>query len=102
MPAKFSQILKATNGKNKYTMILYDVARKKISTTHFGAVGYEDFISSGGDIQRKMSYLARHKNNENWDNPATSGACARWILWNKTTLSASYKDYRSRFGLELY
>ena len=36
---------------------------------------------------------------EEWDNPMTAGALARWILWNKETLHSSIQDYTRRFNL---
>lgn len=97
----YTQLLKATNGKNKYTMIFYDHFRKKIKTVNFGAKGYEDFTTHG-NIQRKMSYISRHQSREDFNNPMTSGALSRWILWNQKSISASYKDFRSKFKYELY
>ena len=41
----------------------------------------------------------RHAPREDWDNPITAGALARWILWNKETLPSSIKDYTRRFNL---
>lgn len=96
----YTQLLKATNGKNKYTMIFYDHFRKKIKTINFGAKGYEDFTTHG-DIQRKMSYISRHSN-EDWTEPMKAGTLSKYLLWNKTSLSASYKDFRSKFGFELF
>jgi hypothetical protein len=97
----YTQLLKATNGKNKYTMIFYDHMRKKVKTVHFGAKGYESYPDHQ-DMNRQQSYIARHKNNENWNDPMTSGSLSRWILWHKPTLSGAYKAYRQRFGFELY
>jgi hypothetical protein len=97
----YSQLLKATNGKNKYTMIFYDHLRKKVKTIHFGAVGYEDYTSHQ-DLQRKMNYISRHESREDWGNPMTAGTLSKYILWNKPSLSASYKDFRNRFKFELY
>ena len=97
----YTQLLKGT-GTHKYKMVFYDTAKKKLKCVSFGAVGYDDFTTHQ-DLVRKQSYIARHKNNgENWNDPMTSGACARWILWEKTTLSASYKAFRQRFSYELY
>ena len=96
----YTQLLKATNGKNKYTMIFYDHLRKRVKTINFGAVGYEDYTTHK-DLQRKMNYLSRHSN-EDWSNPQSAGALSRWILWNKTSISTSYKDFRSKFKYELY
>lgn len=101
MPAKYTQLIKATNGKHKYTMIFYDNARMKIKTTHFGAKGYEDFTITN-NLQQKMNYLSRHESNEKWNSPMTSGALSRWILWNLTSVSASYKNYRNKFNYELF
>jgi hypothetical protein len=97
----YTQLLKATNGKNKYTMIFYDHLRKKVKTIHFGAKGYEDYTSHQ-DLQRKMSYIARHEAREDWSNPQTAGTLSKFLLWNRTTLSASYKDFRNKFKYELY
>lgn len=96
----YTQLLKGTNGK-KYKMIFYDTMRKKLKTVQFGAVGYEDFTTHG-DLQRKQNYISRHKSSEDWGNPTTAGALSYFLLWNKTTLSASYKDFRQRFDYQLY
>jgi hypothetical protein len=96
----YTQLLKGTGGK-KFKMVFYDTARKKIKSVSFGSVGYEDFTTHG-DLQRKQNYIQRHSAREDFSDPYTSGACARWILWNKTTLSASYKDFRNKFKYELF
>jgi hypothetical protein len=100
MSAKFVQLLKGTGGK-KFKAVFFDAMRKKIKSVQFGQVGYEDFTTHG-DIQRKMSYIARHEAREDWSNPMTAGTLSKFLLWNKTSLSASYKDFRSKFGYEMY
>jgi hypothetical protein len=80
-------------------MATFETDSGRTKTTHFGANGMTDFIKSGGDTERKERYLARHKANENWNDPTSAGALARYILWNKPTLSASIKDFKSHFGL---
>jgi hypothetical protein len=97
----FVQLIKATNGKNKYTMIFYDHLRKKVKTINFGAVGYDDYTTHK-DLQRKMNYIQRHEAREDWSNPMTAGTLSKFLLWNKPSLSASYKDFRNRFKFELY
>ncbi len=81
--------------------IFYDEAKKKVRTTHFGASGYEDYTGHQ-DLQRKMNYLARHKDKEDWNDYMTDGALSRWILWGKSSLSANIQDYMSRFKLKEY
>ena len=73
-------------------MAVFDDGKK----VHFGASGYEDYTTHG-DEERKKSYLARHRKNENWNDPRTAGSLSRWILWNKRTLTESIKDYKKRF-----
>ena len=84
-------IKKSTKSSAKY-MAVFDDGKK----VHFGASGYEDYTTHG-DEERKKSYLARHRKNENWNDPRTAGSLSRWILWNKRTLTESIKDYKKRF-----
>lgn len=96
----YTQLLRGTGGK-KFKMVFYDHARKKIKSVSFGAVGYNDYTITN-DLQAKMNYISRHQSREDWNDPMTAGSLSRWILWNKTTLSASYKDFRNKFKYELY
>jgi hypothetical protein len=67
----------------------------------FGALGYDDFITSGGDTRKKRNYLARHRKREDWNDPKTPGALSRWILWNKPTLDESIEHYVKKFRMHL-
>ena len=68
-------------------------------TIHFGATGYEDFTTSK-DEKRKASYLARHKTSEDWvlSGIDSAGFWARWLLWNKPSITASIRDINQRFS----
>ena len=74
------------------------MARVGDKTVHFGATGYQDFTTSK-DEKRKASYLARHRANEDWTMGGvdTAGFWARWLLWNKATITASIRDINQRF-----
>ena len=65
---------------------------------HFGSKGSETFIDSQDKVKR-ANYLARHRANEDWDNPTTAGALSRWLLWNLPTLSASIAFFKKKFKL---
>jgi hypothetical protein len=91
---KLVSITKSNAKGKKWKAVFEDPKR----TTHFGATGYEDYTQHGDD-DRKNSYLARHKKNENWQNPTTAGSLSRWLLWNKKTFSDSLKDFKLRFNL---
>lgn len=83
----------------KMKAVFTDTKTNKKKTIHFGAKGMSDFTIHK-DPKRKERYLKRHKVNENWNKPDTAGALSRWILWNKPTLSASIKDFKTRFKLK--
>jgi len=66
--------------------------------THFGQKGAGDFTKSG-DEEKKANYIARHRVNENWNDPKSAGALSRFILWNKPTIAGSVRDFKERFNL---
>jgi len=72
-----------------------DNERKKV---HFGAKNSSTFLDHG-DEKKRLAYVARHQKNERFNDPLTAGSLARWINWNKTTLSASIADFKKRFNL---
>ena len=100
---KYAQLLESKISSKKYTMIFYDENKKKVKTTHFGQAGAKDYTTHGSNREeRKTAYINRHRATESWNTPTSAGACARWILWNKTSVSASFTDYLRRFNLSKY
>ena len=100
---KYAQLVKSKISGKKYTMIFYDADRKKVKTTHFGQAGAKDYTTHGNNREeRKTAYINRHKSNESWNTPTSAGSLAKHILWNKTTVSASYTDYLRKFNLSKY
>lgn len=71
---------------------------KEKKIVHFGAKGSSTYIDHN-DEKKKDAYIARHKVNENWNDPTTAGSLARYILWNKKTISASIADFKRKFNL---
>ena len=45
------------------------------------------------------AYLKRHIVNENWDDFTSAGSLSRYILWEKPTIEASIKFFKSKFKL---
>ena len=86
------KVQKSTNSRKKYMVVIGD------KTVHFGAEDYQDFTTHN-DPTRQTAYLKRHKVNENWtlSGVKTAGFWARWLLWNKSSLTASVRDVNSRF-----
>jgi hypothetical protein len=79
-------------------MATFETDTGRTKTTHFGQANASDYIHNK-DPERKALYLQRHKANENWNDPTSAGALSRYVLWNKTSLRDSIKDFKSKFGL---
>ena len=86
--------IKKSNKPTKKYMVRIDNR-----TIHFGAKGMSDYTKHK-DKERKDRYIARHKK-ENWKKSGikTAGFWSRWLLWNKTSISASKSDIRKRFNV---
>ena len=93
---KLKQVIKSPVDGKKYRAIYDD--KGKIINVDFGASGYQDYTMHKDDDRKKL-YLARHKKNENWNDPTTAGCLSRYILWNKPTLAASISDFKKRFNV---
>lgn len=94
---KLESITPSPSATKKYKAV-FRLDNDKTKTIQFGAKGYSDYIQSGSE-EKKNAYIARHRVNENFNNPLSAGALSRWILWNKPTLSASISDFKRRFNL---
>ena len=81
---------------NKKYMAIFMID-DNLKITHFGDDRYEDFTMHR-DTKRKQRYINRHQH-ENWDNPTSAGTLSRFLLWNKSTLIESIKDFKKRFNL---
>lgn len=98
---KLVKIIKSTN-KEKKLMAIFKIKNESgnehLKIVHFGAAGMSDYTIHR-DPERKQRYINRHKKREYWNDPTTPGALSRYILWNKTSLRESIKDYKMRFNL---
>lgn len=89
--------IKPSTAKNKKYTATFNVDDKE-KRVHFGYAGSKTFLDHG-DEKKRLAYVARHSKNENFNDPLSAGSLARWINWNKTTLSASISDFKKRFNL---
>lgn len=72
-------VLETAKAKGKkYKMTFLDKDDKKVTSTNFGARGYEDFPSHK-DTERRDRYLARHAKDPK--DPTSAGQLSRMILW---------------------
>ena len=91
------KIVKSDNPTKKYDEYVEtrDSSVKKIS---FGAAGMSDYTHHK-DPERKKRYIARHKANEDFNDPLTAGFWSRWYLWNLPTKKESLEDLKRRYKL---
>lgn len=94
---KLLRVVRSANKLKKYDAVFSD------RVVSFGAVRpngepYDDFLSSGDEV-KKASYLARHRVNENWNDPYSAGALSRWLLWNTRSLRTNVSEFRKRFSV---
>lgn len=88
--------LETSNREGKKYVAIFDDGTK----THFGQAGSSTYLDHK-DKNKRDAYISRHRVNENWNDPKAAGTLARFLLWNKPTLSASLQDYKQRFGDKL-
>ena len=96
--------IKVSTNKNKKLMAKFELENGSQVTTHFGSKGYKDYTiyyKQDPELakQKKESYIARHKVNEDWNDVTSAGALSRFILWEKPTIEASIKYYKNKFNL---
>lgn len=95
-------IISLSDKPNKrYTAIFYD-NDKKVRTTHFGYKDKEGYGNTYIDHNKdniKDAWIKRHQVNGTFEDYMSASSLARYILWNKRTLTVSITDYKRRFNL---
>jgi ribosomal protein S24E len=96
--------IKPSSNVDKKLMAIFEQDNGRTIMTHFGARNYMDYTKyykQDKELakQKKASYLARHKVNEDWNDVSSAGALSRWILWDKPTIESSVNDFKPRFNL---
>lgn len=103
---------RATAKGKKWTALFFGADGKRIKSVNFGAEGMRDYTlihdtSSKFYLPKqserdevKANYLRRHSGmGEDYSDPMTAGALAKFILWNKPTIRQSIEDFKQRFKL---
>jgi hypothetical protein len=96
--------IKPSTNSDKKLMARFERENGRQITTHFGSNGmmdYTKYFKKDKELAKvkRESYIARHRVNENWNDPTSAGALSRWILWNKPTVAESIVDFKKRFNL---
>jgi len=85
-------LIKPSTRKGKRFMAIF----KNGTITHFGSSG-SSFIDHGDEVKRK-NYIARHKVNEDFENPYSAGSLSRYLLWGDSkNLDVNHQTYMKKF-----
>ena len=97
-------VKKSTKPDKKYTATFCKCKLKNEckGTNHkvvqFGSKGSETFLDHK-DEKKKAAYIARHRANENWNDPTTPGALSKYLLWHLPSLAQSIAFFKKKFKL---
>ena len=87
---------KLKNNTKKYEITFQKNGKKYIRK--FGATGMSDYTIHK-DRERRERYISRHKKDLKTNDPMKPGYLSMFILWNKSSLSASLADYKRRLNV---
>ena len=91
--------VRKSNRSDKKLVAEFQTEKGGTKKVHFGAHGFSDYTVHR-DNQRRKNYLARHKKNENWNDPTTPASLSRHLLWGESTsLQQNIKYFKQRFRL---
>ena len=99
---KMKIYLQPSSRAGKKFMVTIIDGEGRRSKIHFGAKGYSDYTKHK-EHERMLKYLNRHRSREDWTKSGikTAGFWARWILWNKPSLTDSIKNTEKRFKIRI-
>ena len=91
----------SSRSSKKFMVTIIDDNGKR-KTIHFGAKGYSDYTKHKNK-SRMRKYVNRHRSRENWNKSGldTAGFWAKWILWDRPSLTASIKHVEKRFNIDV-
>ena len=97
----FIQILNSKKPDKKYVARFFDAERNMIKQTDFGSKTGLNYTHHK-DEEVKENWIARHQVRGTFNEPTSASSLARWLLWNKKTLSKSFRNYVKLFNLKQY
>jgi len=68
---------------------------------HFGGKGAKTYVSGRTD-KEKLAWVARHKNDKNWDNFHSGIFMSRSLLWGPhKSLAKNIKEYEKKYNVKI-
>ena len=99
MPLKLLRVVPTPTLSKKYAAV-FVLANGRQRTVRFGTGS--NYVSNPRKTARdRAAYIARHRVNENHNDPLTPGALSRWLLWGESRgLARNTAAFRRRFRLQ--
>ena len=92
-------VIEKGTAKNKKLKAIFYEGSKKLKTTQFGDVRYEDYTQHK-DKERRDRYRSRHKKDLEKGDYMSAGYLSYYILWgNSTSRNTNIKQYKKKFNL---
>lgn len=90
--------VKRVGGKKEFVAI-FERSDGRSKTTRFGTAS--NYVSNPDKTKEdRKNYVARHRVNENFNDPTSAGALSRWILWGESrSFEKNVKTFKSKFNL---
>ena len=87
----------------KWTLVIGDKNENILKKVHFGSADMEDYTIHKDD-KRKENFLRRFNKliQKNKTNPFSPMTLSHMILWNKKSLTDSFKDYAEKYNLKIF
>lgn len=102
MAWKLISVVRSTRDGKKWAAVFENALSRtqtRRSTTHFGAIGMEDYTMHK-DPQRRALYRKRHRKDLETRDPTRAGFLSWHLLWGPTTsLRKNIELYKKRFSL---
>jgi hypothetical protein len=95
----FVKLVKLSDDKKKFKVILKNNETGRQNTIKFGAAGFENYTSGHLDEQRRENYISRHKKREDWTKSGvnTAGFWSYWFLWKFKTYKEALDYIKTNF-----
>ena len=99
MPLKLLRVVPTPGLSKKYAAV-FVLPNGRQRTVRFGTAS--NYVSNPRKTARdRAAYIARHRVNENHNDPLTPGALSRWLLWGESrSLARNTAAFRRRFRLQ--
>lgn len=86
-------------GGVKEFVAVFERSDGRSKTTRFGTAS--NYVSNPDKTKEdRKNYIARHRVNENFNDPSSAGALSRWLLWGESrSLEKNIRAFKNKFNL---